>query len=185
MVKGYQQYLKENCGCGENLPATVDPIEVFSKVATTIASKPDTCPNCSKFPEECECKGTCRNCGVTNGQCDCSLNQDISIGDIVRNVSSSCPHYNSIGRVIDMPSNNSVTFVHPNYKNKKFMNICTNNIETLKPDNSDVIIGTIATSHSKKLSTMGYATNDINMEPTTVSNEIDEYILTKDITQDP
>lgn len=85
----------------------------------------------------------------------------------------------SKGKLELIPSNNSVTFVHPNYKNKKFMNICTNNIETLKPDNSDVIIGTIATGHSKKLSTMGYATNDINMEPTTVSNEIDEYILTK------
>ena len=110
MVKGYQQYLKENCGCGGNLPAVVDPIEVFSKVATTITAKPDTCPNCSKFPESCECKGTCGNCGSQNGQCDCSLNQEIAIGDIVRNVSASCPHFKSIGRVIDMPSNNSVTY---------------------------------------------------------------------------
>lgn len=110
MVKGYEQYLKEDCGCGVNLPAVVDPIEVFSKVATTIADKPDTCPSCSKFPESCECKGNCGNCGVTNGQCDCSLNQDVKLGDIVRNVSSSCPHFKSIGRVIDLPSNNSVTY---------------------------------------------------------------------------
>ena len=110
MVKGYQQYLKENCGCGGNLSAVVDPIEVFSKVATTIAAKPDTCPNCSKFPESCECKGTCGNCGSQNGQCNCSLNQEIAIGDIVRNVSTSCPYFKSMGRVIDMPSNNSVTY---------------------------------------------------------------------------
>lgn len=110
MVKGYQQYLKENCGCGGNSPAVVDPINVFSKVATTVAAKPDTCPSCSKFPEACECKGTCRNCGGQNGQCDCSLNQEIAIGDIVRNVNTSCPHFKSIGRVIDMPSNNSVTY---------------------------------------------------------------------------
>jgi len=110
MVKGYQQYLKENCGCGGNLPAVVDPIEIFSKVATTMAAKPDTCPSCSKFPETCECKGTCINCGGQNGQCDCSLNQEIAIGDIVRNVNTSCPYFKSMGRVIDMPSNNSVTY---------------------------------------------------------------------------
>jgi hypothetical protein len=110
MVKGYRQYLKENCGCGENLPVTLDPVDFFSKVATTIAKKPDTCPSCSKFPESCECRGNCGNCRETNGQCDCSLNQDIKVGDIVRNVNAGCPHFKSIGRVIDIPSNNSVTY---------------------------------------------------------------------------
>jgi hypothetical protein len=85
----------------------------------------------------------------------------------------------SKGKLELIPSNNAVTFNHPNYKKTKFMNICTDNIEALKPDNSDVIIGTIAVSSYKKLSTMGYSTNDINMEPTTVSNEINDYILTK------
>lgn len=111
LVKGYHQYLKEDCGCGgENTTPNVEPIEIFSKIANTINASGDLCPNCSKFPEECGCKGNCGNCGQDNGGCDCSLNQDISIGDMVRNINNSCPQSGSIGRVIDMPSNNSVTF---------------------------------------------------------------------------
>ena len=111
MVKGYEQYLNESsCGYGENPVAQVSPMEIFSKIATTVAEKPDTCPSCSRFPEICECKGNCGNCGTTNGQCDCSMNQNISIGDMVRNVNQSCPQYKSMGRVIDLPSNNSVTY---------------------------------------------------------------------------
>tara|TARA_R110000868_G_scaffold66921_4_gene198975 strand:+ start:1379 stop:1816 length:438 start_codon:yes stop_codon:yes gene_type:complete len=111
MVKGYIQYLREDCGCGEDETAsTIEPIEIFSKIANTMNTKADLCPNCSQFPEECGCKGSCGNCGQDNGSCDCALNQEISIGDMVRNVNKNCPQGGSMGRVIDMPSNNSVTF---------------------------------------------------------------------------
>jgi len=114
MVKGYNEYLEylkeASCGYSQDPGTQVDPIEVFSKIATTIADKPDNCPSCAKFPESCECKGNCGNCGDSNGQCDCNINQQISLGDIVRNVNPSCPQFKSIGRVIDMPSNNSVTY---------------------------------------------------------------------------
>lgn len=111
MVKGYNQYLKESsCGYGEDPMSQASPIEIFSRVANSMEDKQDTCPSCAQFPEECGCSGNCGNCGTMNGQCDCSINQDISIGDIVRNVNNSCPQFKSIGRVIDLPSNNSVTY---------------------------------------------------------------------------
>jgi len=110
MVKGYSEYLKEDCGCGMNTPTEIAPIEIFSKIANAVKDKQDTCPNCSKFPQECGCKGDCENCGSQNGGCDCTLNQDIKIGDIVRNVGKDCPQYKSAGRVVDMPGNGTVTF---------------------------------------------------------------------------
>jgi hypothetical protein len=111
MVKGYTDYLKENCGYnGEETKAEIAPLEIFSKIANSLPVKQDTCPSCSRFPEECGCKGNCGNCNEQNGNCDCSLNQDISIGDMVRNVNQSCPQFKSMGRVVDMPNNNSVTY---------------------------------------------------------------------------
>ena len=71
----------------------------------------DHCPNCSKFREDCGCKGTCGNCGGTNGACDCSLNQDYAVGDTVRVINPDCDCNGSLGRVVDIPSPSSVTYV--------------------------------------------------------------------------
>ena len=69
MVKGYTDYLKENCGYnGEETKAEIAPLEIFSKIANSLPVKQDTCPSCSRFPEECGCKGNCGNCNEQNAR---------------------------------------------------------------------------------------------------------------------
>lgn len=69
------------------------------------------CTNCAKFSEECGCKGNCGNCGGTNGGCDCAMNQDFSLGDMVRVTDKDGGCNGSTGRVVDLPSPTSVTYV--------------------------------------------------------------------------
>ena len=87
--------------------------ELFKKMTNVdgIVDARSQCPNCAKFSEECGCKGTCGNCGGTNGECDCSMNQNFGLGDMVRVTDKDCGCNGSTGRVVDLPSPNSVTYV--------------------------------------------------------------------------
>lgn len=105
LIKDFSNYLKEDCGYDENQISLPDV-----EIKDLIAYSKNVCGSCGQVSEGCECKGSCGNCGVDNGGCDCNTNQDIAIGDIVRNVNSDCPNYKSTGRVIDMPDNDSIIY---------------------------------------------------------------------------
>jgi hypothetical protein len=102
-VKGFKEYLNENCGCENELDSQVE-------IKDIIANSKNVCGQCGQVSENCECKGSCGNCGIDNGGCDCIDNQEIEIGDIVRNVNGDCPNYKSTGRVIDTPDEKSIIY---------------------------------------------------------------------------
>lgn len=98
-VKGFNQYIKEDCG-STHYDDYLEPVKQMSGV----------CAKCGQFPDSCECKGSCGNCGDDNGGCNCAQNQNFEIGDVVRNVNSDCPNHTSTGRIVEMPEDNSITY---------------------------------------------------------------------------
>lgn len=90
------------------------PAEEIIKKMTNVDGIVDArsqCPSCTQFAEDCGCKGTCGNCSGINGGCDCSMNQSFGLGDMVRVTDKDSGCNGSTGRVVDLPSPNSVTYV--------------------------------------------------------------------------